>query len=188
MSFSSPGKFTPTATQIRCAQELMVARAFEDTIRPIVEGYQHAILAKHQFKRAVKWGEQVDPEGDVITDSKRVYLLNDADLQVYVAECQVAQEAHGLKVARPGNCPLLEAQSARIGAENVLLQAWKDDPDFSALADSGSQTVALRDRAIELTLNLLAPYVKGNANEMLADLGIHPPVTQAQANESSLEL
>lgn len=187
MSASPTPSFTPSETQVRCAQALMVAMAHEEMLRSIVEGYERGILAKHQFKQAARWGDRVGPDGGVITEGKQAFLLDDDDFNVYLAECQTAREAHGLKASKPENCPLLEAQHARIAAENALLKAWEDHPRLLTLAIAGTLRLEQRAQVIELTLGLLAPYVKDNAHDMLADLGIHPPGPSAQAHDNGPE-
>lgn len=182
------GPFTPSDEQIRCAQELMVAMAYEETLRPIVEGYEREILAKHRFKMAAKWGERTGPEGGVILEAKHAFLLDEHDAKVYQDECRLAQEAHGLKASKPENCPLLEAEHARRVAENALMETWKGHPRFASLADLGTLQTKQRAKVIDLTLGLLAPYMKGNANDMLADMGIEPPEPEAPAAASSPEL
>lgn len=182
-----PTGFTPSEDQIRCAQTLMVAMAYEGTLRPIVEGYQCAILAKHQFKQGAKWGERVGPDGGVILEGKHAFLLEDEDFQVYLDECKVAQDAHGLKASKPENCPLLEAESARMAAEHALLKTWEGHPRLSSLAAAGTLRLEQRAQVIELTLGLLAPYVKDNARDMLAEMGIQAPEPKAAAPISSPE-
>lgn len=175
MSSQPAEAFVPSETQIRCAQALLVAMAHEATLRPIVEGYERAILAKHQFKRAAMWSKRAGQEGEVITEGKHAFLLDEADLKVYLAECQAAQDAHGLKTEKPGNCPLLEAQHVRTQCEIALLQAWEGHPRLSVLADTRTLCGERRHQVIELTLGLLAPHLKDNARDMLADLGMDPP-------------
>lgn len=183
----TPG-FTPSEAQIRCAQALLVAKAHESLVRPIVEGYQHAILAKHQFKVAERWIENGAADADcVVTDGNRSYLLSDEDFAVYNEACHLARDAEGLSVRKPDNCPLLEAENMRIQCENVLLQAWEGHPRFSGLSGTGVLGIEKRNHAIELTLGLLAPHLKENAHDMLADLGIHPPAPKSQPSDSSPE-
>lgn len=173
MSASPTPGFTPSESQIRCAKALLVAQAHEQLVRPIVKGYQSTILAKHQFKVRDELVKANVPD-EVITDGESSYLMSDEDFQIYLGECRVAQDAHGLKTIKPDNCPLLEAQHLRVQAENALLKAWEGHPRFSELASAGNVSLEIRAQAIELTLGLMAPHLKGNAHDMLAELGAHP--------------
>jgi hypothetical protein len=50
--------FTPTAAMIKAAENVFVAIAFEQTVRPIVEGYQRKILAERTWRCAPEYIER----------------------------------------------------------------------------------------------------------------------------------
>lgn len=158
--------FTPTSEQLRAAEALMVAMAHEGTVRPIVEGYERAFLAEHQFHIAAKFLAVGVPD-KVVLEPSRSYLLEAADFAAYLEACEAARVRAGLFITKPGNCPLLEAESDRIACENALLGSWKDHPTLAKLADGLSSRQDLREQAIELTLKLLAPYLPDRAAPML---------------------
>lgn len=164
--------FTPTSMQIRVAEDLFAAMAHEQTIRPIVEAYEHAILVQHQFHIAKKWIE-LGMEDQVILDRKRSYLMDDLDSAVWQAACFKARDASGLQVSHPENCPLLEAEHVRIDCENLLLQVMAKTPGLEHLARVNSVTMELRAKAVDLSLNLLAPFVK-DANTILGRIMTEP--------------
>jgi len=187
MGTSDTPSFTPTDKQILLGEALLVARVHEAMVRPIVEGYQKAILAKHQFKLASRWADTRLATDESITEGRDSYLLSDEDFAVYHQACHEARDAEGLKVSKPDNCPLLEAVHERIQYENALLGAWEGHSRFKALADVSVLSSDKRDQVIELTLGLLAPHMKDNAHAMLADLGFHPPARNTLVENSSPE-
>ena len=157
--------FQPSGRQIKAAESLFVAIAMEETMRPIVEGYQKSILARHKFHKDVKWSERVGDD-EVIVDPKISYLLNDEDAAVYHAECNATRDSLGLKTEKPGNCPLLEAEYARLRCESALLTAMGDTKEFEALARA-NLSGAKRVEAVSLALKILAPHCKESAKEMV---------------------
>lgn len=160
--------FTPTPDQIRAAENYLAALAFEGTVRPVVETYQSEILARHQFPMAAKWVEMGLGDKPVLL-AKDAFLMSDEDAAVYFAECHKAREAAGLKVARPDNCPLLEAAMVTHQAANALLVAMATTPGLEALGRSPVLTLEARDKAIDLSVHLLAPYV-GSADSTMGRL------------------
>lgn len=151
------GEFVPNANMVRAAENLVMIMAHEDIVRPIVEAYEVAILAKHQFRIARRFVDQ-GCDDQIVLDPKRSYLLEKADAKVFHQECLEARDAAGLKVSNPENCPALEARSLRTQAENVLLDSIADLPNLAAMRDTSGLTLELRKRAVDLTLSLLASF------------------------------
>lgn len=112
--------FTPTKDQIRAAEAVFTAMAFEATVRPIVETYELAILEKHQFRISRKWVEKGITDR-LVLERKDTFLLDDEDAKVYYAECFAARDAAKLAVDDPEHCPLLVASvySAPIDCLNL---------------------------------------------------------------------
>ena len=156
--------FTPTKDQISAAEAVFTAMAHESMIRPIVEDYELAILEKHQFKIDRKWVEK-GINDQLILKRKDVFLLSEADAQVFYAECHAARDAANLKVEDPEHCPLLVAEHLRIRAENALLEAISTIPGLETFG-SGVMSMDIRKKAIDLSLGLLSPFC-GSADEIL---------------------
>lgn len=153
------GPFKPTPGQIKAAEHLFVAMAHEQLVRPVVEAYETAILAKHQFHIAAQWVREGDADR-VILDRKLSYLLDDADAAVFYSECHQARDAAGLKVDNPEHCPLCVAENLRIQAENALLEAISEIPGLEAFSQrTHAFTLENRARALDLSMRLLAPFV-----------------------------
>ncbi len=157
-------QFKPTEDQIRLAEAVFTAMAHEQIVRPIVEAYETAILAKHQFRIAKEWVDHSMADR-VILDRKDSFLLSAEDAKVFFAECFAARDAANLKVSNPEFCPLCVAEHLRIDAENALMKAMGTTPGLETLA-SASMTLELRSQVIDLILKLLAPFC-GDAQEIL---------------------
>ena len=154
--------FVPTKEQIRCAEAVFVAMAHEKLIQPIVEGYEREILAKHQFRIAPCWVEQGVPD-EVIRDRNKTFLMSEEDATVFFAECHAARAKANLRVENPDHCPLLVAQNVRIQAENALVESLSSIPGLESLG-MGVMSLEIRDRAVELGLKLLAPFMPAADN------------------------
>ncbi len=160
--------FKPTDEQIRLAEDVFTTMAHEQTVRPIVEAYETAILAKYQFRIAKKYVDHGMTDR-IILDRKDTCLLSADDAKVYFAECFAARDAANLKVSNPEFCPLCVAEHLRIDAENALIKAMGSTPGLEAFA-SGFMPQELRSKVIDLTLRLLAPFC-GNASSILQRYG-----------------
>ncbi len=147
------------------AQAVFMAMAAVATIKPVVVGYQKKILAAHQFtnehERAMyeKHGHEFTPR--VLLDPKEAYHMNDADFAIYLAECDAEMAKAGLKVERPGECPLLVLESLERKAKHHLIESLQ--PITNITLDQATNNMEAYDKMVELALKLMAPFVK---NEM----------------------
>ena len=89
--------FRPTSDMIHAAKVLIMAKAWVETIRSIVEAYQTAII--------IKIGAVNEETGEAITDMDKSYLMNDEQSNILWPMLEKAQEASGLKVITKGNFP-----------------------------------------------------------------------------------
>lgn len=162
------GGFTPDAPQIRLAESVFLAMAHEARVRDIVEAYQTKILADNRWTVDPKWialGLPLRPD-QVVTEARDIAYLREEDCDRYLALCAEAAAAARLTVSRPGNCPLLEAESLRRDAERALLGSMATLPGLASLAN-GPLLLDLHVRAVDLVLGLLSPYVS-DAGAILA--------------------
>ncbi|MDP1573150.1 MAG: hypothetical protein Q8M09_14895 [Pseudomonadota bacterium] len=163
--------FTPTAQQIRAAENLFVFMTNEATVRPVVDAYQARILAEHQFHIDPQW---LIPRGDsgrsmddrVILDPKDSFLLGEEDAKVFFAECNEARIKAKLWVSNPAFCPLLVSENNRIDAENALLNAMATTPGLEFLSRAYALDMEKHKEVVGLSLKLLAPFV-ANADVLL---------------------
>ncbi|MDP1968029.1 MAG: hypothetical protein Q8K31_02425 [Burkholderiaceae bacterium] len=163
-SSASAPRFHPSDELIRAAETLFMAMALESTVRPVVEQYSRAILAKHQFQIDAQWREH-GMEGAVL-DPKRSYLLSNEDADTYHRECRAARDAARLKVSRPDNCPLLEAESDLLQAQNAFITQLSALPGLELFGKTEMLSLAQRAKVVDLGLRLVAPFVS-NADTLL---------------------
>jgi hypothetical protein len=157
-------KFTPSATMISAAEMVFAAMAMLQTIGPVVLAYKTNILKEGQWHIKPEFSERCGDE--VILDPKRAYMLSDADFSVYDTKCKQARDLAGLSVDHPEQCPLLVAEHLEIQANHALVLSMEGITKITLdkLLSSGMDRYK---EYIDLTLRLLAPYVKNP----LADRG-----------------
>ncbi len=152
--------FKPTGEQIAAAKLVFACMAIVQTIRPIVEGYQRAILAFNQWPTAKKWTElegRRAMEQKPILEPKHSYLLEGEDFATYLALCKIAQANAKLVTRNPESCPLLESEHDLIKAEHAFITATacitglEPERIFSA-------SMELRKQLIDINLRLFARY------------------------------
>ena len=153
--------FKPSAVQIECALTVFKCMAFVDTIRPIVEGYEKKILAEMKAKPSKQY-RGWDGVCEYIAEPKDSWLLTDEDAQIYYRRCNEEREKAGLYVENPEFCPLLVAEHTLVKAKQLLIDEMESITgiDQNGLLCSGLDNY---DKYIDLTLKLLAPYVKQSA-------------------------
>ena len=79
---------------------------------------------------------------------------------VYHWQAAVLAHAAGLKVAKPDNCPLLEAENLRIDAEAAFIQSLGDLPGMATFKSvEGALTLELRAKIVDCGLRLVVPLV-----------------------------
>lgn len=163
------GKFTPSAELIRSCENTLVAKAHVETIRPIVEGYQKAILAAGDYRVCDSWREsqtkgKTDPGQSRITDPKWSYLLGPKAAEEYHEACSQSAKDAGLRVSNEGNCPLLEAETLLVRAENDLLEAFASDMNEESLRRP--MMLDHREKLLGLIFGLVTPHI-GDAKQVL---------------------
>ena len=158
----------PTTEQIDAAEIVFAAMAYVETIKPVVEGYQKDILAKHQWHISKKWTERerFKEKDRIILDPKHSYLLDDVDFQVYLKELEVEHLAHGFIVEKE-YCPLLVAESILMDAERHLIEVYST---VTGLHNADIIMLDHRERYLKLILSHLSVHV--NKEKCLKTLGV----------------
>lgn len=150
-----------TQRMIDAAQSVRKATFILEGIEPIVTGYQKAILEKHQFTAADEYRGDM-PEGTVILDPTRTYLLSDKDFMIYWDECNQERIKAALIVDNLGQCPLLVAKHMRSKARQELIAAMEPLTGVSlgqSLRLIGSQGDRF-EQLIELCLGMVINLTK----------------------------
>lgn len=149
-------KFTPTTAMISAAENLVMAMAHLQLIKPVVDAYKTAILLEGQWKIRPEYADRLGDE--VIKSPDRAYLMADEDFAKYDALCKQARDTSALKVTAPDNCPLLEAEHALSVAQNALIDVMSE---VTKVESKQILILGLEKRAkfVDLTLRLLAPFL-----------------------------
>ena len=163
------GRFDPSPELIRSCEAALVIQAHLATVRPIVDGYQKAILAAGVYRMCEEMRQAItnaghDPGEARITDPERSYMLADDDAKRYFAACEKAAKEAGLRVKREENCPLLEAQHLLVDAENTLLAIFASDMGEPILACPIK--MEHRARLLEVIFGMVAPHMR-DAEQLL---------------------
>lgn len=161
MQIMNAKDFKPTSDMIHAAQTVFLCMAMVETIKPIVTGYQKAILNKYQFKVASDKVNRGHDKDEIILDPDKSYLLDDSDSQVYIEETFRERDRAGLKVSNPEFCPLLVAEHNLTKAQHILIRSM--EPLTGVTLDQilcGRNCLVNLKKYIELSLRLLAPFVK----------------------------
>ena len=163
MGVSTPAELEAAITPeiVDAAAELIAAKAVVETVKPIVRGYQTAILEAHQWRIARKWVEQ-GCEDTVILDPDLAFELEDEDFQVYLAEINEARKQAGLHVESEDHCPLLVAEHNESKAKWKLAELMRPIVGFGLDDVLCKQDGLERSKEyIDILLGLLMPYVTG---------------------------
>jgi hypothetical protein len=150
-------QFKPTKEMKNAARDVFIKMAVVETIRPVVLGYETAILAdmKPQSKHDHK----------IITEPKYAWTMTDKNFKIYLNCCNEERIKAGLKVKSQEYCPLLVAEDNLRVAETHLIEVMAPISHLTLdmLLESRDCLNNLR-KAIDLNLQLLAPYVKGKVS------------------------
>ena len=156
-----------TPELVRLAEDLMVAIAFEELIRPTVVAYENEILARLQLPVDPKFRESTSMT--TIVDRNYAYMLSEHDFQVFFTECQAARIQNGLKVEQPDQCPLSIATGNRLAAEDAFLVEAFKLPEIQGKFKVETLTAEAKAELIGLLLNQVAPFLR-SSSEILKEI------------------
>jgi len=155
-------EFKPTQDQVSAARAVFVSMAYADTVREVVEEYQKEFL--DTFKPENKKFPRHNVK--IITRLSDTYLMNDFDFDLYLDWCEDKAKEHKLTlksnkfgIIERGYCPLLAAEEVQRQAEHLLIESMESITGLTLHKIICSGLENLR-KYIDLTLRLLAPYVK----------------------------
>lgn len=156
--------FKPTPEMIEAAENVFLAMAFEQSVRPIVEGYRQTIFAERTWRCDPDLVERMErrssdqPVEQYVTDIKSTWMMEKADFALYLERCNAERIAAGLVVEHESYCPLLVAENMTIQAKHALCDAMAGVTNIPAKT---AATLKLDDyrKFIDLNLRLLAPFV-----------------------------
>lgn len=149
--------FKPTQEMITAAENLFLAMALENTIRPVVESYQRKVFTERTWEvdQALL---AVPGVSERIDDIKNVWMMSTANFAVYRTRCNEERIAAKLHAETDDHCPLLVAENTTRLARQALC-----DSVVSMTKIDGATAAALPaadyDQLVDITLKLLAPFV-----------------------------
>ena len=150
---------------IEAARTVFSAMAYTATVRPVVEGYQRAVLERNRWTnqafveqvktRFAERGVEKDLPVEVILNPNRTSELSEADFSSYLEEVEKERIKAKLSISNPGECPLLVAENLQVQAERVLIDLC--EPLTGIKAEQASYSLKLRERYLDLLLKIFAP-------------------------------
>lgn len=160
-------EFKPTASMISAATAVFTAMAMIRLVRPIVLTYQRKVLLEGQWHPADEYVEE-GSSPSTITEPEEAFLMGEADFLKYVQRCNEESHKVGLRASSPERCPLLECEGALREAEQLLVHEMQHitgiKPD-----DVLQAAMSLRKEYVDLTLRLLAPFVRSPLRDSIPD-------------------
>lgn len=150
--------FKPSPKMIESAYTVFQAMAWVETVKPIVRGYQQAILDYEKYYYAKKWidrGEHTHAEW--ISNPDHTYLMDDEGFKHYIKRCNEERIKAGLHVDSEEYCPLLVAENMLIKARWALIEIMEP---ITHIRLDDLYKLEHQNELVELTLRMLAPYVK----------------------------
>lgn len=148
-------KFVPTEEMIAAAETVFKAMAYEQTIRPIVEGYQNKILNERQWLYMEKYRDSL---GTVITEIRSAFLMSIDDYSEFAKRCNEEREKSGLVVESSNFCPLLVAERLLVEAKFELVKAMQEVTKIPVIQMRAAPLKTFHE-FVELTLSLMSPFV-----------------------------
>lgn len=127
-------KVPPITPGLRAAVETyLLAKAYTETIRPVVEAYQAEVVAVANLQ----YSDEFAPEyTGTITSMKDSWMMDGRQSDAFYAALDAAHAAHGFVDLEPGHCPLLTAEYAELQAMWLIC----DEVAYITKIDKGTAT------------------------------------------------
>lgn len=146
----------------------LLAKAYESSIRPIVEGYRFSVLLEQQFPYDLEYVDRFERESDpkysgAVLDYDDSYMLSDDDATKYYALLHQEHVKHGFEV-EPDYCPLLIAENQTRKAAREIARAAEYISGITL--DKLLYNVANFNKYIDLTVSLVlsqCPDINGQS-------------------------
>lgn len=150
--------FKPTPKMIAAAETVLLAMTIETVTRQIVEAYQKRILNEGQWMADPAMGTAPGvPER--VTDPKYAWLMTSEDFALYQRRCNEERIAAKLPAETDDHCPLLVAENVTRLSKAALLEEMSCHSKIDS-ACAATMKTADYDKLVDITLRLLAPFVK----------------------------
>lgn len=150
-------KFEPSESMKAAGLAVFKAMAYKEAIKPIVIEYKTKVLAERKWMVEPRF--RVFLGQDIVDNPKFDYLMSPVDFAKYYECCERERKAAGLLLAKEGGCPLSDAETALFEAKSLLIAVMQEVTTIT-LPKALEMPITFKDQLIELTLRLLAPFVK----------------------------
>ncbi len=152
---TSSTTFHPTEFMILSAKACLAAEAWLETIEPVINGIQQAVLLELRPRD--------NQTKEVITSPKRAWMMAENDFKDYEALLHQKYINEGFRVEF-GYCPLLMAEEGLRKAKLRLATSMEKTTGLNPQKLlCGKNGIQLFDEYVELTLRLLTPYIKNTS-------------------------
>ncbi len=176
--------FQPDQTLIDAAQEVLARQVVWEAVKQITDEYESEILLND-----IVLLDSLDNPGERITHPDQVYLCDDSVLfHQYDMLCRAQRNRLGLKVANPEFHPALAADHALRKAQTTLLSQMSG---LLGIGDLSGLIGRQRQRALELALELLVPYINKQVSEarmqtLACEAGLDSPALRDKVKQLTL--
>ena len=145
--------FIPTNEMILAAKNYLLHEAWLNTIKPVVHEVQCKVLAELRPRNK--------NTNEIIAAPKEVYFMNNADFKDYLAILHGAYAMKGINIEF-GHCPLSKAEHELVEAKKELVNAMEPVAKLKTIEffTCGQKGIKLLDEFVDISLRLLAPYLK----------------------------
>ena len=159
-------QFKPTGAQLEAAENLFIARAFYETVKPAFENIQRQVLAEGSYRNSYfnHPSERMRTERnyEFIKDPKHDYMIEgirensppDSDAGRYFSELDRRAKNAGFIYGMNADC---RAENSLHDAQNALITAFVPITNLNVEDVSGN--LDNRRQLIELTSQLMAKFV-----------------------------
>lgn len=156
----------PSADCIAAARAYVTARAYAETLKPVIDKIKNEVFSGFTFHVKPEWQERTLGEKGIsadyrITEPEAIYLtdLDAPEVQRYWQALHEVYKARGFDVREVGNCPWAVAKNLQIKAENLLLDTMADWSGLPELRAKEIWSLEDRQKAIDLHTRFLARYL-----------------------------
>ncbi len=138
------------------AKAVFMAMAYTQTVRETIEPKQQEVIDFYKFKVDQQWRDI--EVGTIITNHKQLYLAHPDDWQLFQREMDKKYVEVNLIPTKPGNCPLLEAESLERDTKRYFIDGLEPYTglSFDRLISSGLDNYR---KYIDLNLTIFASKV-----------------------------
>lgn len=151
--------WSPTPEMVRAAERCFLAKAIHAQRSAIADPIRRAVLKQMAPKPNPVYTRCAPsiPE-QPISDPAHAWLMAEGEFRAYIEECERRERVAGLVPDKPGNCPVLEAEHCLRVSENALIDTV--GATLPTPLNSARLHGELRQKAVDLCLRLLAPFVR----------------------------